>query len=149
MFFIYRCRDVVKTGKSNYIDLNVDGGEWYNIKDEQINKEIKDDKVQPALAPITGWKPFPSVDIPQNANYGHIYHYLLESVVLIGEDGKSEDTDLSHMTSKPLTKGEQYVKSGSVTNIMDAVNKGNYYVKASVAASMKKEIAASYCNCWC
>ena len=24
------------------------------------------------------------------------------------------------MTSKPLTKGEQYVKSGSVTNIMDS-----------------------------
>ncbi|CAC5369921.1 unnamed protein product [Mytilus coruscus] len=52
-----------------------------------------------------------------------------------------KDTDLSHMTSKPLTKGEQYVKSGSVTNIMDTVKRGTcyYFLKAKVDASMKKE----------
>ena len=64
--------------------------------------------------------PFPSRPVPSNLNYGHVYHYLLEIVVLIGEEGKVEDTALAHMTSKPLTKGEQYVKSGAVTSMMDA-----------------------------
>ena len=60
-------------------------------------------------------------------------------MVLLGENGQSEDTDLGHMTSKPLTKGAQYVKSGSVSNIMDTERDGHYYVKAKVDASMRNE----------
>jgi len=82
---------------------------------------------------------FPSQNIPANFNYGHIYHYLLESVVLLDQDGKKEDTDLSHMTSKSLTKVEQYVKSGSISDIMDTCRNGNYYLKGKVAASMRNE----------
>jgi hypothetical protein len=88
---------------------------------------------------VTGWNIFPSQTIPANFNYGHIYHYLLESVVLLGQDGKKEDTDLSHMTSKSLAKGEQYVKSDSISDIMDACRNGNYYLKGKVAASMRNE----------
>ena len=77
--------------------------------------------------------------MPKNFNYGHIYHYLLESVVLLGEKGEKVNTDLSHMTTKPLTKGEQYVKSGSVTNIMDNKKQDIYFLKAKVAASMRNE----------
>ena len=36
----------------------------------------------------------------------YLLAYLLESVVLIGEEGKVEDTVLAHMKSKPLTKGD-------------------------------------------
>jgi hypothetical protein len=88
---------------------------------------------------VTGWNIFLSQTIPANFNYGHIYHYLLESVVLLGQDGKKEDTDLSHMTSKSLAKGEQYVKSDSISDIMDACRNGNYYLKGKVAASMRNE----------
>ena len=60
-------------------------------------------------------------------------------MVLLGQDGKKEDTDLSHMTSKSLTKGEQYVKSDSISDIMDACRNDNYYLKGKVAASMGNE----------
>ncbi|CAC5403327.1 unnamed protein product [Mytilus coruscus] len=139
---IQRCKDVIAGGKADQIDFSVDGGKWYDIKYESVKKETSAEKNKnPALPPVLGWKQFPNNPIPQNFNYGHIYHYLLESVVLLNEDGKKEDTDLSHMTSKPLTKGEQYVKSGSVTNIMDTVKRGTcyYFLKAKVDASMKKE----------
>ncbi|XP_071166179.1 uncharacterized protein [Mytilus edulis] len=134
-----RCNDVINSGRVDQIDINIDQGKWYDIKLGKVKPEsVK--KNQPAIPPVLGWKTFPSRPIPVNFNYGHIYHYLLESVVLLGEDGKQEDTDLSHMTSKPLTKGEQYVKSGSVTNIMDN-SKGSdlYFIKGKVDASMRKE----------
>ena len=123
-------------GKLDDIDITVDGGKWYDLK---VGDKTTSDQSLPSVPPIFGWKPFPSRPIPSNFNYGHIYHYLLESVVLVGEDGKAEDTDLAHMTSKPLTKGEQYVKSGSVTKMMDSTQGGNYYLKAQVDASMRNE----------
>lgn len=141
-FNIYcRCKDVIYGGKEGEIDANIDGGKWYHIKYDTVKKDISSLKNKnPVLPPILGWKPFPANPIPPNFNYGNIYHYLLESVVLLNEHGKKEDTGLSHMTSKPLTKGEQYVKSGSVTNVMDNVKSGPYYfVKAKVDASMKNE----------
>ena len=64
----------------------------------------------------------------------------MDSIVLVGETGRKEDTDLSHMKSKPLTKGEQYVKSGNVREVMGCTNRENYYVKAKDAASMKNEL---------
>ena len=46
----------------------------------------------------------------------------------------------AHMTSKSLTKGEQYVKSGSISNFVDTIKSGtNYFLKAKVDASMKQE----------
>jgi hypothetical protein len=58
-------------------------------------------------------------------------------VVLLGQDGMKEDTDLSHMTSKSLTKEEQHVKSGSISDIMDTCRNDNYYIKGKVATSMR------------
>jgi hypothetical protein len=84
---------------------------------------------------------FPSQTIPANFNYGHIYHYLLESVVLLGQDGKKEDTDLSHMTSKSLTKGEQYVKSDSIAGFMDTCRNGNYYLKGKGTCTDDDELS--------
>ena len=135
-----RCKDVIASGKDGDIDVKIDGGKWFQSKYATLKKDASERK-NPALPPILGWKPFPSQQIPKNFNYGHIYHYLLESVTLISDDGRKEDTNLAHMTSKPLTKGEQYVKSGSVTSIMDTIKSGtnNYFLKAKVDASMKQE----------
>ena len=44
------------------------------------------------------------------------------------------------MTSKPLTKDVQYVKSGSVSHVMDNMKSGShYFLKAKVDALMKQE----------
>ena len=127
----FRVKDVVHAGKLEDNDITVDCGKWYNLK-------VADNTISDQ-APILGWNPFPSRPVPSNLNYGHVYHYLLESVVLIGEKGKVEDTSLAHMTSKPLNKGEQYVKSGAVTSIMDATQGEYYYIKAMVDASMRNK----------
>ena len=95
----FRVKDVVHAGKLEDNDITVDCGKWYNLK-------VADNTISDQ-APILGWNPFPSRPVPSNLNYGHVYHYLLESVVLIGEERKVEDTALAHMTSKPL-KGEYY-----------------------------------------
>ncbi|CAG2186012.1 unnamed protein product [Mytilus edulis] len=120
---VQRCKDAVKAGKLEEIDITIDGGKWCDLKAAKTKKD-----------------PSPLYrQIPENFNYGHIYHYLLESVVMVSENGKTEDTDLSHLTSKPLTKGQQYVKSGSVSEIMDNERNHHYFIKAKVAASMRNE----------
>ena len=125
------------------IHINIDQGKWFKIKEDKIKNvcdKANKKHEKPPIPPVLGWKIFPSRQIPNNFNYGHIYYYLLESVVLIGEDGQKKDTGLAHMTAKPLTKGEQYVKSGSVTNMMDTVtSNGHYYLKGKVDASMRNE----------
>lgn len=89
--FVFRCKDVIDSGRLDQIDINIDQGKWYDIKLGKVKPEsVK--KNQPAISPVLGWKTFPSRPIPVNFNYGHIYHYLLESVVLLGEDGKQADT---------------------------------------------------------
>ncbi|CAC5378406.1 unnamed protein product [Mytilus coruscus] len=135
---VQRCKDAVKAGKSEDIDIAIDGGKWCDVKAAKTKKDPSL-SLQLLIPPVLGWKPFPSRQIPANFNYGHIYHYLLESVVMEGENGQTEDTDLGHLTSKPLTKGQQYVKSGSVSNIMDNERNHHYFVKAKVAASMRNE----------
>ena len=67
------------------IDITVDGGKWYNLK---VADNTTSDQALPSVSPIQGWKPFPSRQVRSNFIYGHIYHYQLENVVLIGEDGK-------------------------------------------------------------
>ena len=94
------------------------------------------------VPPVTSWKTFPSRDIPNNFNYGTIYYYLLESIQFKDHDGgdqsdESSDANLSHMTSKPLRKGQQYVDSNNVVNVKDNTAKNSYYLKAGVLPSMQ------------
>lgn len=135
-----RCKDAINAGRENDIDINIDDGKWFTSKLSNEKSSTSPD-IETVIPPVLGWKPFPSRTVPSNFNYGHIYHYLLESVKLLGEDGSYEDTDLSHMTSKPLTKGEQYVKSGNVHSLMDTIKTGtgHYFLKGKVDASMRKE----------
>ena len=59
------------------IDPKVDGGHWHNVK-ISVNKQNNDSTN--FLIPQVGWTMFPSQDIPVNFNYGHVYHYIIESV---------------------------------------------------------------------
>ena len=55
----------------------VNAGHWYNVK-ASINKQ-NNDSIN-FLIPLVGWKMLPSEDIPVNFNYGHVFHYIIESV---------------------------------------------------------------------
>ena len=50
------------------IDPKVDGGKWYEMKVSQQQQQHK--KPESNIFPKTGWKSFPSVDIPTVFNYG-------------------------------------------------------------------------------
>ncbi|EDO36489.1 predicted protein [Nematostella vectensis] len=61
--------------------LKVDGGKWYAMKASKLNLNTQgalQDESSQALC--TDWKMFPSQDIPAMYNYGHLYHYLVESL---------------------------------------------------------------------
>lgn len=48
----------------------------------------------PVTVPQTGWKAFPSQDLPSLFNYGHVYHYALESLpTLPGEKNYNEEDE--------------------------------------------------------
>ena len=61
---------------------------------------------------------FPSQDIPVNFNYGHVYHYIIESVnnlflpncVTLDQDENLDDNidDEDTVTAKPLRKDILY-----------------------------------------
>ena len=78
-------------------------------------------------------------------NYGHIYHYALESIKTVRlhpseVDQSEEDCDLGHMTDKPLKNGRKYVDSGFVHDMMDNKISEHYFVRAHVWPSMKSEL---------
>ena len=96
------------------------------------------------LVPSTGWRAFPSQNIPSLFNYGHVHYYTLESVQEEIEDG------LGHMTDKPLKNGRKYVDSGFVHHIMDTVNGERYFVGAHVWSwpSMRAELPHNVIVVW-
>ena len=56
------------------VDSKIDGGKWYEYK-KNGTTEVSED-----LFPNNGWKNFASRNIPSMFNYGHVYHYLIETV---------------------------------------------------------------------
>ena len=91
------------------------------------------------VIPKTGWKAFPSQDIPNLFNYGHVYHYALESLPALPDDQiNNEDDDdevesgLGHMTDKPFSTGRKYVDSGFVHDMTDNKTDDYYYVQGHV-----------------
>jgi len=51
------------------------------LKDRKAESLETSTKTMPDVPLIlkTGWKAFPSQDLPWLFNYGHVYHYVLES----------------------------------------------------------------------
>jgi len=112
--------------------------------------------------PESGFETFPSREIPNDFNFGSVFHYLIESrptlqcdETSIGSYQDSEDeeerlevTDVymkdpfydpkckQFMHAKVLRRGLQYVKSGWIKGLQDCANDRYYYVKAHVRAAM-------------
>ena len=73
------------------LDVSIDGGKWFAAKVLKENKELKgretfNENVAVPIVPEKEWRSFPSQDIPSLFNYGHIYHYALESIQTVQLD---------------------------------------------------------------
>ena len=92
---------------------------------------------------------FPSQDIPVNFNYGHVHHYIIESVNnlflpnrgALDQDENLDDNidDEDTVTAKPLRKGRSQVRSGFLENMEDSRTNENYFLRGHVHYSMKAE----------
>lgn len=141
--FIERVRGCMKINTK--VDLGIDNGKWYDIKKQKSAQSTETSKTATMLhSPSTEWKNFPSFNIPALFNYGHAYHYLIESISQFGcphnSDSESDNNDTGYTTTaKPLRKGKQLVDSGFVVDIQDYKDEQLYYLRAHVYHSMKGE----------
>ena len=100
------------------VDPKADGEHWYNVK-SNMNKQNND--ATNFLIPWVRWPMFPSQDILVSFNYGHVYHYIIESVNklflpnsgTLDQDENLDDNidDEDTVTAKPLRKGHWLVRS--------------------------------------
>ena len=147
-----RVNDSLKSGNHHILDPGIHNGKWLeakilrNRKPESLETSIKNvPDVQ--LIPKTGWKAFPSQELPSLFNYGHVYHYALESLpALPGEQNDQEEDEdgeltsgIGHMTDKPFSNGRKYVDSGFVHDMTDTKTNDYYHLKAHVWPSMKTD----------
>ena len=141
-------RDCLKSGNHYVLDSSKDEGEWLQakiLKENNINRIHLRDLTVP-LTPKSGWRVFPSQDIPSLFNYGHVYHYTLESLPVVEEnigstedEGNQQDTGLGHMTEKPFTVGRKYTDAGLVHDLSDNKTHEHYFVRAHVWPSMQSD----------
>ena len=154
---VQRVSDCLKGPNHRILDVSIDGGKWFAIKvlkeNEELSKKenVKEECVVPAV-PASGWRSFPSYDIPVLFNYGHIYYYALESIRTVqldpSLDVRDEDINkenemecgLGHMTDKPLKNGRKYVDSKFVHDLMDNKTEQHYFLKGHVWPSMRAEL---------
>eukprot|EP00795_Rhopilema_esculentum_P007387 gene7387-13136_t len=83
-------------------------------------------------------------------NYGHVYHYIAESISKFAmgnndEDSNDEDSnDESNTgytaTAKPLRKGMNLMKSDFISDIQDKQIEDSLFVRAHVHHSMKNDV---------
>ena len=86
--------------------------------------------------PSKGLRDFPSYDILQLFNYGHIHYYVLESIRNVNAS-EDDGEGLSHMTDKPLKNG---CDSGFVHDLMYTVTAEHYLIRAHVWPSMRGDL---------
>lgn len=128
--------------------MAIDGGKWYEKKLQEAKvksaQSKPSDTQQVPYLPYSGWRNFPSINIPIHFNMGHIHHHIVESVQFVGsvsqvDSGDDEDIEDLH-TSKPMKKGRIYFKSGHVQNMKDCRKNEHYFIKAKVMASYKVDV---------
>ena len=73
-----------------------------------------------------------NLNLPQNFNYGNIYHYLVESINKVcchddydDEEYGDEDESIEKVTSKPFKKGTWLLKNGFVHDPQDNEDENN------------------------
>lgn len=136
------------------VSLGVDGGKWYDSKLNLIRNEKEKgskitvgDIVAQDTLPVKmtsnatdegpNWTIFPSINIPELFNEGHIYHFIVEQVsgMALHDDELIDE----HETAKPLKKGKELFNSGFVHDVGNAEDRHSYYLQAHVHHSMKGE----------
>ena len=149
---IKRVSDSISTGNHRFLDVSIDDGKWFALKVMKESNEVRgkgeclQDGVVIPVVPSSGWCSFQSKDIPSLFNYGHIYHYTLESLKTIKKDAIQFESDeennhgLGHMTDKPMKNGRKYVDSGFVHDMMDTTSDDHYFVQAHVWPSMRSDL---------
>lgn len=144
---VKRVSDAIRSGNHRSLDVSIDDGKWFAakvLKDSQKTECTRQSNTQIPVIPLTGWDNFQSRDIPPYFNYGHIYHYALESIKTVPaaakDDVDEDDHGLGHMTDKPLKNARKYVDSGFVHDVMDAKSEEHYFLRAHVWPSMRTDL---------
>ena len=147
---VQRVADCLKGPNHRVLDVSIDGGKWFAAKVLKENEELKGKadfggRVDAPVIPDAGWRLFPSQDIPVMFNYGHVYHYALESIKtvtldVIEGDQNEDECGQGHMTDKPLKNGRKYVDSGFVHDLMDNKINEHYFLRGHVWPSMRTEL---------
>jgi hypothetical protein len=134
------------------IDPKIDGGKWYETKRAAVTNEkteaiSNDDIIAQNTLPLVVQSPsicsgrqytvFPSVNIPELFNAGHLYHYLVEqpSKMVLTDDEPMDDDE----TARPLRKGKNIFTSGFVHDVGNAEDDHHYFLRGFVHHSMKSE----------
>ena len=132
----------MRTGSYHTLDLGIDHGKWFAAKVLQENSVVKTNSgsISIQCIPSTGWRIFPSRNIPSLFNYGHVHYYLLESIQNVADHPEDIEDGLGHTTAKPLKNGKKYVYSGLVHDMMDTVNSDHHLMRAHVWPSMRAEL---------
>ena len=71
---VQRVRDCVRSGNYHTLDPAIDHGKWFAAKVLQENSDVKTNSgsISIPCIPSTGWRVFPSQNIPSLFNYGHV-----------------------------------------------------------------------------
>ena len=75
---VQRVRGCVRSGNYHTLDQAIDHGEWFAAKVLQENSDVKTNSgsISIPCIPSTGWRVFPSQNIPSLFNYGHVLSLL-------------------------------------------------------------------------
>ena len=141
---VTRVKDCIASGNHHLLDPGIDGGKWLKAKeDREHGSNLTDHKSLVPDPPQKNWGVFPSYDIPSLFNYGHVYHYALEtlptSTDYFGEEDEN-DQGIGHMTDKPFKNGRKYSDSDFVHDVEDNRTQNHYFVRAHVRPSMRGEL---------
>lgn len=137
-----RVSDCLKSGNHHTLDPSIDNGKWFAAKIVKESSGIQGNcplNSAPVI-PSTGWRAFPSQNIPSLYNYGHVHYYALESIQNVSNISEDIEDGLGHMTDKPLKNGRKYMDSGFVHDIMDTASADHYFVRAHVWPSMRNKL---------
>ena len=146
LYICFRIETCISQGRDGDISVSLDGGYWYEQKKRNVKPAIGVNArcQEVPILPISGWKRFPSRDIPDSFNKGYIYHYIYESAKF---DKPLQDQVSSHYgTEKPFERANQYIDSKYVTTMMDHSSEKCYFVKAKVKSSLADKFYSVHCT---